>query len=249
MRAMAIHARFEIMSVALALYAASHWYHGRTARLALGAYASALFAGVARLMRAQAAPWVLGKDARTGAVPAWSLAVFFPVHAANHLAYGARVLLEKHAGLKGGFEPASRHASGVWVGGLQAQEAAGAPTPFAGVVDLTNEFSERCAGVRGGPAYLNVPLWDGTAPTPAQIDACARFGAARLRARGDVLVHCAYGVGRSATVAAAVLVEAGVAPDWEAALAQIKEVRPRVSPNRRMRAALEQWTEERAKRR
>ena len=41
---MAIHARFEIMSVALALYAASHWYDGRTARLALGAYASALFA-------------------------------------------------------------------------------------------------------------------------------------------------------------------------------------------------------------
>ena len=142
-------------------------------------------------MRAQARAWVLGKDARAGAVPAWSLAVFFPVHAANHLAYGARVLLEKHAGLKGGFEPASRHASGVWVGGLQAQEAAGAPTPFAGVVDLTNEFSERCAGVRGGPAYLNVPLWDGTAPTPAQIGAsrasaprgCARAATCSCTAR------------------------------------------------------------------
>ena len=138
---MAIHTRFELMSVALALYATSHWYHGRAARLALTVYASALFAGVASLMRAQAAPWVLGKDARTGRVPLWSFAVFFPVHAANRLAYGARVLLEKHAGLKGGFAPASRHASGVWIGGLQAPEAAGAPPRFGGVVDLTNEFS------------------------------------------------------------------------------------------------------------
>ena len=97
------------------------------------------------------------------------------------------------------------------------------------------------------PAYLNVPLWDGTAPSAEQIERCARFGAERLK-RGDVLVHCAYGVGRSATIAAAVLVEAGKAPDWEAALESIKLVRPRVSPNRRMRDALVKWTEARGDR-
>ena len=60
-------------------------------------------------------------------------------------------------------------------------------------------------------------------------------------------MHCAYGVGRSATVAAAVLVEANGAPDFEAALAAIKVVRPKISPNRKMRDALTAWSAARGK--
>ena len=64
------------------------------------------------------------------------------------------------------------------------QIAPGAPRPFDGVIDLTNEYSEGCVGLRPG-GYLCVPLWDGTPPSVAQLELCAKFGAAHIAKGGE----------------------------------------------------------------
>ncbi len=78
-----------------------------------------------------------------------------------------------------------------------------------------------------GMDWLHMPIDDFAAPGPAALAAWAVAGpevAARLAAGGRVLVHCRAGLGRSGTVAAMVLVEAGLAP--EAALAAVRAARP-----------------------
>lgn len=50
-------------------------------------------------------------------------------------------------------------------------------------------------------------------------------------AGGAALVHCAWGINRSSTTAIIFLVRAGLAADWDAALALAKGARPVVDPH------------------
>ena len=75
------------------------------------------------------------------------------------------------------------------------------------VVDMTSEFPEVPVLRRG--TYLCLPTLDHTAPTPVQIKSALDFIAAEKPFR-KVLVHCAAGHGRSATVIAAWLLQNGV---------------------------------------
>mmetsp|Transcript_18633 Transcript_18633/g.25951 ORF Transcript_18633/g.25951 Transcript_18633/m.25951 type:complete len:83 (+) Transcript_18633:791-1039(+) len=59
--------------------------------------------------------------------------------------------------------------------------------------------------------------------------------------KGPVLVHCAYGVGRSATLASACIYGMGRRPGVLEAFAAIKAVRSICRLNRDMRAALIQF--------
>jgi protein-tyrosine phosphatase len=61
----------------------------------------------------------------------------------------------------------------------------------------------------------------------------------------QVLVHCAHGHGRSATVLCAILISSGEAQDAGDAEALLKAARPRVRLNRRQRAMLEKWMQRR----
>jgi hypothetical protein len=56
-----------------------------------------------------------------------------------------------------------------------------------------------------------------------------------------VLIHCAQGHGRTATIAAAVLVRLELAADAEEALARVRAVRPFAVPSREQKAALMQY--------
>jgi protein-tyrosine phosphatase len=53
-----------------------------------------------------------------------------------------------------------------------------------------------------------------------------------------VLIHCAQGHGRTATIAAAVLARLELAADAEEALSRIRAVRPFAIPSREQKAAL-----------
>lgn len=91
------------------------------------------------------------------------------------------------------------------------------------------------------PAYLNLAVWDTHAPTPAQIEQGVQWAVAQRAAGRPVLVHCAHGHGRSATVLGAILIAEGLAESAADAEALMKARRPRVRLNRRQKAALKAW--------
>jgi diacylglycerol kinase (ATP) len=83
-----------------------------------------------------------------------------------------------------------------------------------------------------------VPILDGAAPTDGQFEEAVRWVAARRDEGRCVLVHCAQGHGRTATVAAAILVRLGLAGDADQALSMIRAARPLARPSREQRVAL-----------
>ncbi|HMG52739.1 MAG TPA: dual specificity protein phosphatase family protein [Kofleriaceae bacterium] len=122
-------------------------------------------------------------------------------------------------------------APGVWVGRRPRRHEL--PPGIAIVVDLCAELPV-APGVRDGRRYLAIPTLDAMAPTPGEIataiiEITTRGGAA--------LIHCAFGHGRSATVAAALLVVRGDATldDVEA---RMRARRPRIGLNEHQRRAL-----------
>ena len=115
-------------------------------------------------------------------------------------------------------------APGVWLG-----RRAGAhelPAGVTTVIDLTAEMWPP-RGVAGGDgrAYLCVPTLDATATDEASFRAALDRVAA---APGPVYIHCAYGFGRSAALAAAVLIRRGLASDVDEAEAVLARARPGV---------------------
>lgn len=107
----------------------------------------------------------------------------------------------------------------------------------AAVLDLCAELP---SGLDRGPAALptrRCPILDGTPPTPAQFEAAVDWVAARRAEGRGVLIHCAQGHGRGATVAAVVLVRTGMAADLDEALGRVRRARPGARPSRGQRRA------------
>lgn len=169
------------------------------------------------------APRALGKRA-DGALAWWAWFVWAPL-----LGY-MRLLHELARSLTD--EPvADEVASGVWVG--RRPRLHELPAGIAIVVDLCAELPE-APGVAEGRGYLAIPTLDATSPTPAEI---ARAVDAMLAARGPVFIHCAFGHGRSATVAAALLVRRGDATLGDVER-KLRARRPRIGLNAHQRRAL-----------
>lgn len=81
--------------------------------------------------------------------------------------------------------------------------------------------------LKSGMAWLHHPVADMGVPTTRLFGASTDVGQDvlnRLRAGERVVVHCAAGLGRTGTMAAALLVACGVEPD--SAIAQVRHARP-----------------------
>ncbi len=111
-----------------------------------------------------------------------------------------------------GEEPWQQVAEGVWIG-----RAPGPGVDFAAVVDLTAEMPVK--------ARYSIPVLDLVLPNAEQIKAAV---AAIEAAPRPVLVCCALGYSRSATVAAAWLVAVGQAESAAEAITKVRQVRPQV---------------------
>jgi hypothetical protein len=179
------------------------WGGGPLARLAAGGLAwcgaSTVLVGLAYVFRR---PDWLGK----GRPWRWALAPILLL--ARGVAAGAQRL---------GLEERVEVAPGLWVGGWPRRGAPG----FA-QLDLTAELPRRGAA----DAYRCVPMLDGAPPSPDRWEEAVSVARA-WRAEGrTVLIHCAFGHGRSVCVLVGVMVLEGLAPSWEDAQAAVKAVRP-----------------------
>ena len=169
------------------------------------------------------APRAFGKRA-DGSLPLYAWLVWWPVFVFQWIGHElARSVTSEPV--------ANEVAPGVWVGRRPRRHEL--PAGIAIVVDLCAEMPA-AAGVRDGREYVTVPTLDARTPLPSELVAIVD----RVQAAGGpAFIHCAFGHGRSATVAAAVLVRRGLYT-LDTVEAAMKAVRPRIGLNRRQRAAL-----------
>lgn len=165
-----------------------------------------------------ASPAPLGRR-RDGAWHLWALPINWFNFAALELAWRLWRRLTSE-------DPWNEVAPGLYVGRRLIEpdrtsfEAAG---PWA-VLDCTAELREPPV-LKEQAAWLAIPTLDGFPPTQEHLqEASAWLG--EQAARGHTLyVHCAVGHGRSATAAAAYLLQSGAFDDVDACLAAMKERR------------------------
>jgi protein-tyrosine phosphatase len=120
---------------------------------------------------------------------------------------------------------------GVWLGRIPTEQEA---APFAAVLDLSAELPVRLPG----RTYRNLPLLDLVTPDS---EAC-RQGAKlieELRQQGPLLVCCALGYSRSATLVAAWLLHSRRASSVEQAIELIRAARPQIVLGEPQRQALQ----------
>ena len=137
-------------------------------------------------------------------------------------------------------EPCSEIVPGRFLGGrpLRMDRAGFEERAIASTLDVTAEFPE--VGYARAGAYLCVPLLDTLPPTREQLCLAAEWIGQRM-AKAPVLVHCALGHGRSASVVAAYLLSAGHASTAGEALALLLARRPGVGLHDAQRRALEEY--------
>mgnify|MGYP000393782572 CR=1 FL=1 len=203
--------------IALALIGLALWTH-----VWILAWPGAVLIATA-IVYLRGAPRALGKR-DDGTMAAWAWAAWAPLFAYMRIAHElARYATSESVG--------DEVAPGIWVG--RRARLHELPPEIALVVDLCAELPEAPGVVQRQP-YLLVRALDETAPQPRELAAAVD---AILAARGPVFIHCAFGHGRSAAVAAAVLVRRGDATlaDVEA---KLRARRPKIGLNRLQRERL-----------
>jgi protein tyrosine phosphatase (PTP) superfamily phosphohydrolase (DUF442 family) len=108
-------------------------------------------------------------------------------------------------------------------------------------VNMRSEFDDAAHGI-APQAYLWLPTHDDHAPILDQLRTGVSFIRQVIGQGGKVYVHCASGVGRAPTMAAAFLVSDGLSPDQAWAL--IRRVRPFIKPTPPQLDALQQFAAE-----
>lgn len=226
-------------------------------------YSALLNGAIAVLFKLRRGMSLIGKDKNRGTIPLWSYALFFPFHIPTytytffHTRNGKMKLYSKDAAegkskqkvTKVPVPVASEVQPGWWVGGCYSHQL---NKKWAGIVDLTVEFPEKCRP--DTLRYLCLPTWDGVPCSPEQLEKATTFCIeareewARLKEKGavegepQILIHCAHGRGRSTTVMCAALVKMGLFSNYEEALEKgIRPGRPVCKLNTMMRKNLAEW--------
>eukprot|EP00698_Gefionella_okellyi_P005300 TRINITY_DN14821_c0_g1_i1.p1 TRINITY_DN14821_c0_g1~~TRINITY_DN14821_c0_g1_i1.p1 ORF type:complete len:271 (+),score=11.50 TRINITY_DN14821_c0_g1_i1:77-814(+) len=110
------------------------------------------------------------------------------------------------------------------------------------VIDVTCELPRSSALWHSRVSYLNIGTWDGTPPTVQNLRDALAWSLPQYKAGKSLFIHCAFGIGRSATVACAVLVALGVCGTWEEAFEYMKKQRGVIKLNAGYKGALVKWT-------
>lgn len=217
-------------------------------------YSTILNGTIAILFKMKKGMRLLGKDMEKGTIPLWSYLLFSPFHIPTYAYTYVHTLVGRMKANKNKQkEPvpvASEVQPGLWVGGCFANRL---NKQWAGIIDLTVEFPERCRD--NTLRYLCLPTWDGVPCSPEQLEKAANFVVdakeywMNMKEKGEVegdephiLIHCAHGRGRSTTVMCAAMVKMGMYANFEEALEKgIKPGRPVCKLNAMMRKNLTEW--------
>lgn len=134
---------------------------------------------------------------------------------------------------------------GLYVGGQQSRRGL-ARMQAAGIGAVVNMREESDDAVRDvAPAcYLWLPTTDDAPPRLQDLERGVTFIEEQRAANRGVYVHCASGVGRAPTMAAAYLVSKGMSP--EEAWATIHRARPFIRPTPPQFAVIEAFARQRA---
>lgn len=179
-------------------------------------------------------PLLLGKSS-DGKFPLWSLIIFGPY------LWFVRLFVPLRRWKSG--EPLySEISEGLYVGGWPTSMDH-LPPGRPAVIDCTCELPRSSVLTPNG--YLSVATWDTRAPQPSQIESAVRWACRKRTQKVPVYIHCAFGHGRSVSVACAVLVALGLADDWKSAEKIIREKRPFIKMNDLHRKNLEEWSKHR----
>lgn len=110
----------------------------------------------------------------------------------------------------------------IWLGAFPNARNKQAYARFNGVLDLTNEFA--CASVHA-PLVKHIPVMDLTPPCSQTLVKAVKW-LDYAQQKGDVLVHCALGLSRSASVVVCWLAWRGHAINVQAAITHVNKLRP-----------------------
>lgn len=176
-------------------------------------------------------PRVFGKRA-DGSIALPHLMVLFPYH----VVAWARLRWDA---MRRSEDAWNEVAPGVFLG-RRLTDLAELPPGTTAVIDMTAEF-RAMPGVGARAAYRTLPTLDAAAPEYEPFAMLARWAAAH---EGPLYVHCAAGHGRSAALAAAVLVLRGHAEDGASAEKHLKRARPLVHLHRPQRALVDRLASE-----
>lgn len=206
----------------------------KIAAAAILKYSTILNGLIATLFKLEVGMGMIGKDSKTGQIPLWSYLLYFPFHLPSILYTRVHANGDKKKNPPLPF--ASEVQPGWYVGGTYSHEL---NKEWGGVIDLTVEFPERC--INHTKSYLLCATWDGVPASPERLEEAAKF-AVEARKKGDVLIHCAHGRGRSTTLMCAALVRSGLFDNWKDAFEKgIKPGRSVCKLNKRMRDTLTEW--------
>ncbi len=106
------------------------------------------------------------------------------------------------------------------------------------VVSLRAEFDNAAAGI-APERYLHLPTIDNTPPSLKHLREGVEFIRDEIARGGAVYIHCAAGVGRAPTLAAAYLIASGMSS--ERAWKTIRDARPFIQPTRGQKAQVERF--------
>ncbi len=172
--------------------------------------------------------WLTGKCPKDGRINLLKASCFLPYYAAVLiLMIGGKAISSFRR-----WQSYSEIYDGIYVGDYYSSFVQN--IAWGSIIDVTNELP-RFGHCR---EYLNIQSWDGCPPSVDNIQKAVVFAKTAPR---PLLIHCAHGKGRSATVATALLRAIGPFSSIESAIECIKKSRPQTRVNIRMRKVLKAW--------
>lgn len=179
-------------------------------------------------------PQLFGKR-QNGTLAPWAVVIALPVVVLNYGLWTFKSLLRE--------EPASHEiAPRIFVGRLPLP--GDLPAGITVIVDVTSELIAH-PQIRIHPGYRVYPMLDDGFVEPHELEWIV---AELIELPGPMLIHCAAGHGRSATLAAAIAIARGHFVDPEQAVAEMQRVRPKIRLRRQQRERLHAWFAARSQR-